>query len=180
MTDRHQQSEILVATATRLHGLACNLASSNLAEQSDESQTMSSPPPGAGDEPRDWASTGCVGRGAGNTRSFSRWLSWRLDIEIACVQHTQNLIDDELESIYNSRPDSEEDCLQVCYSDGYSGHYLCESVINEATFPCLGCPISDSPIRGPPFTGQDQTHCGARRRPIRLTRLAIRVPRPVA
>ena len=140
MADAQNHSEILVATATGLYELASNLASSNLAEQPEGSLTLS-----------------YVRRALEMNRAVGHHLAalavamgipdpsatadLASSIENACVPHTLNLTEGELESIYDARPDSEEDCMQVCYSDGYSGHYLCEMVINEATFPCLGCPL---------------------------------------
>ena len=140
MADAQNHSEILVATATGLYELASNLASSNLAEQPEGSLTLS-----------------YVRRALEMNRAVGHHLAalavamgipdpsatadLASSIENACVPHTLNLTEGELESIYDARPDSEEDCMQVCYSDGYSGHYLCEPVINEATFPCLGCPL---------------------------------------
>ena len=140
MAEAQNHSEILVATAIRLYELASNLVSSNLAEQPNESLT---------------------GSGVRQALETNRLVGHHLaalavvlripdpsttadlasDIENAGLSHTLNLTEDELEGIYDCRPDSEEDCMQVCYSDGYSGHYLCERVINEATFPCLGCPL---------------------------------------
>lgn len=140
MADAQNHAEILVATATRLYELASNLASSNLAGQPEESLTRS--------YVRQALETNravghhlaalAVALGIPDPSTAADWAS---DIENAGLPHTLNLTEDELESIYDCRPDSEEDCMQVCYSDGYSGHYLCEVVINEATFPCLGCSL---------------------------------------
>ena len=140
MADAQNHSAILVATAARLYELAANLASSNLAEQPDESLTRSyvrlalETNRAVGHHLAALA----VALGIPDPSTAADLAS---DIENAGLPHTLNLTEDELESIYDCRPDSEEDCMQVCYSDGYSGHYLCEVVINEATFPCLGCPL---------------------------------------
>ena len=140
MTRTQNHSEILVAAATRLYELAANLASSNLAQQPEESLTLShvrralETNRAIGHQLAELA----VALGIPDPSTMTELAS---DIDLAGLQHTMNLTDEELGSIYDCRPDSEEDCLQVCSSDGYSGHYLCETVINEVTFPCLGCPL---------------------------------------
>ena len=137
MAEAQNHSEILVATAVRLCELASNLVSSNLAEQPNESLTVS----GVRQALETNRLVGhhlaslAVALGMPDASTTADLAS---DIENASLPHTLNLTEDELESIYDCRPDSEEDCMQVCYSDGY---YLCEVVINEATFPCLGCSL---------------------------------------
>ena len=140
MTDGPEHSEILTATATRLYELAYNLASSNLAEQPDDSLTLSFV--------RRALETGravghhlaslAVELDAPDTSTMAELAS---DIEIAGRPHTLNLTEEDIDGIYDARPDSEEDCIQSTHSDGYSGHFLCELTIDETTFPCLGCPL---------------------------------------
>ncbi len=140
MPDQINPSEIVVAAMGCLLELAVNLASSNLAQQPDDSNI----PTNVG-----WAlETNRVA--AHHLAALASELATVDDataaelasaIASAGLTDIQRLSDEDLDEIYDPRPGSEMDCTQVCYSDGYSGHYLCEVTIDEVTFPCLGCPL---------------------------------------
>ena len=140
MADTQCHSEILVSAITRLYAMASNLASSNLARQPEESLTKSfvrramETNRAAGHHLTALASEMAVA-------DPSKMDAWSSAIENVSLPFTETLTEQDVQDVYDSRPEGGEDCVQVCYSDGYSGHYLCEPAINEATFPCLGCPL---------------------------------------
>ena len=103
-------------------------------------------------------------------------------ISAAASPFTQMLDVEDLNAIYDCRPDSELDCAHVGRSLGNVGHYLCELSLSELTFPCLGCPLVRRQF---PDWRQRPRTSDWNRQPARLERQsrirrAIRVPRPVA
>ena len=140
MCSARTASETIAAALQHLLELSVNLAASNLAEQPDDSNI-----------------TLDVGWALETNRLAAHHLA-TLASELAPANASiaadlasaiafsgndiiQRLPADDLSEVYERRPDIENDCSQVCYSDGYSGHYLCEVSIDEVMFPCLGCPL---------------------------------------
>ena len=140
MADPQGRSKIIMETLGRLHELAVNLTTSNLAKQEEGSDTLLS-----------------VCQALETNDAVARHLA-ALAVELspaeasdaqelasvisaAASPFTQMLDVEDLNAIYDCRPDSELDCIHAVSSLANVGHYLCDLSISELTFPCLGCPL---------------------------------------
>ena len=140
MADPQGRSKIVMETLGRLHELAVNLTTSNLAKQEEGSDTLLSVCQAL--ETNDAVAYHLAALAVElSPTEVSDAQELAFVISAAASPFTQMLDVEDLNAIYDCRPDSDLDCAHVDRSLANVGHYLCELSVSELTFPCLGCPL---------------------------------------